>query len=179
MPLAQRRPIESFQNMSHRQPFTLALTTHVPRKQRSRLLAPPNVLEKRHLRPERNVIRRLVLPHRVPPLLRRFCKPRCCRCRVVRHERGPVPQRRLGCELRRDAAVREMLGLRFAEEAAGRGHAGDAFQLGEWHFGGVSDGGEGSPRARWGRELSEDIEVDQPAEAGEVLILDRWRALEI
>ena len=36
----------------------------------------------------------------------------------------------------------EMLGFGFGEEAAGHRHAGDALQAGEWHFGGLGDGGE-------------------------------------
>ena len=58
-----------------------------------------------------------------------------------------------------------MLGFGFREEAASYGHAGDTFQAGEWHFGGFSDGGEGYARAaEVGREVSEDVELEEPAE---------------
>lgn len=142
MPLSQRSPIEPFQDMPHCQRFTLPLTAHVPCKQSRRLLLPPNVLKKRHVRPERNIVSRLILAHGVPPLLRRLRNPLRRWRRVSCHEVGPVLQGRLGGELRGDAAVGEMLGFGFGEEAAGHGHAGDALQAGEWHFGGLGDGGE-------------------------------------
>ncbi len=101
----------------------------------------------------------------VPPLLRRLRNPLRRWRRVSCHEVGLVLQGRLGGELRGDAAVGEMLGFGFGEEAAGHGHAGDAFQAGEWHFGGLGDGGKGGAGvAGWGREVGVDVEVEEPAE---------------
>ena len=174
MALSQRRPIESFQDIPHRQPFTLPHAAHIPREQRRRLLLLSNMLKKRHLGPKRNIVSRLILAHRIPPLLRRLRSPLRCWRRVCRHEFGPALQGRLGYELRGDAAVGETLGFRFGEEAASHGHASDTFQAGEWHFGGLGDGGEGDAGAAgWWREMGEDVEVEEPAKTCEVLVLER------
>lgn len=151
--------------MPHRQAFILRQTAHVPRKQRRRLLVLPEVLKKRHVRLKRNIESRLIFAHCIPPFQRRLCKPLGSGRRVFRHEASPVLQGRLGYELRRDAAVGEILGFGFGEEAAGHGHTGDTFQAGEWHFGGFGNGGEGCARAaEVGREVSEDVELEEPAE---------------
>ena len=69
-----------------------------------------------------------------------------------------------------------MLGFGFGQEAASHGHAGDAFQAAEWHFGGLSAGREGGAGAAgWVRKVGEDVELKEPAERREVLILDRTR----
>ena len=138
------------------------------------------MLKKRHVRLKGDIVSRLILAHRIPPFPRRLCKPLGGGRRVFRHEGSPVPQGRLGRELRRYATVGEMVGFGFGEEAAGHGHARDAFQAGEWHLCGFGDGGEGDARAAGvGREVSEDVELEEPAETGELLVLDTVQGLEI
>jgi hypothetical protein len=67
--------------------------------------------------------------------------------------------------------VCHVLGLGFAKKAAGHGHAGDGFEASEGDRGGGGEGGEGDGFIVGG-DIVEDVEVEEPVEAGEGLVLE-------
>ena len=85
----------------------------------------------------------------------------------------PVSQCRVSSEGGREASVSEVIGGRGAEEGGGDGHWSDAAEEG---FGDGGKRGERGVGDRCGRgNVGEDVEVAEPLQGGELLILLEWR----
>ena len=145
---------------------------HIRRKLRRHLGRLRDVIEQRQISAKRDVDRRLIFLFCHAPFLRRFDHFRGRGHGELRHEEGPIQEGRIGDEEGGDGVVGQLASFGLAEEIAGHGHAGNAAQLDFRHAGYARDFkvGDGAIQG----DASEDVEVAEPADGREMLVLGEW-----